>query len=146
MKKLIITFIVTFFVILLVISISIIENSKHLNTIQKENKEYEQYLGKDIFGTQVISLIHKAINENEKNEIPKDDKGYYIPNNTNSIKIELKMLQDSRLQTYQMETIEKVGISGFIKNFNLINFKCAKIEYHDQTKKVSKVVFEQTEE
>lgn len=146
MKKILFTFMSIFLIIILIISISIIENTKNLTNIQKENREYEEYLEKEIFGTQVITIVNKAINQNEKNEIKKDEKGFYIANNTNSLKIELKMLNESKQVTYQMETIQKVGISGFIENFNLINFKCTKIEYHNKTKKVSKIIFEQVEE
>ena len=48
------------------------------------------------------------------------------------------MLNEGKKTTYQMETIEKTGITGFVKNFNLIKFKCSKIEYNDKTKKISK--------
>lgn len=146
MKKMIITFIILFLVILLVVSVSLIENNKNLNNIQKENQEYEKYLQKQVYGTEVISLIHKATNQNEKNQIAKDENGYYIENKRNSIKIDLKMLDKGKTNTYQMETIQKVGIQGFIQNFNLITFQCVKIEYHTQTKKVSKLIFEQIEE
>ena len=70
----------------------------------------------------------------------------YIENEENSIKVELVMLNEDEKTTYQMETLQKAGIQGFIKNFNLINFKCSKIEYHEKTKLVKKIIFEQIEE
>lgn len=146
MKKILIVFVIIIIVIITIISISLIENSKNLSQIQKENKEYEDYLQKEIFGTEVISIINKAVNSNIKNEVEKDDKGFFIENSTNSIKVDVNMLSEGNLTTYQMETIQKVGIEGFIKNFNLIKFKCTNIYYHNDTKKVSKIVFEQIEE
>lgn len=113
------------------------------SSIQKINKEYEFYKDKDLLGTDVTTAINKAINFNEKNEIQKDEKGFYIENDTNSIKIEVIMYNEDEPKTYQMETIEKVGINGFTNNFNLVDFTCSKIEYHSKTKMVSLIVFEQ---
>ena len=113
--------------------------------IQKINKEYELYKDKELLGTDVTTAINKALDSNERNEIPKDEKGFYIENDTNSIKVEIIMYNEDDVKTYQMETIQKVGITGFINNFNLINFTCSKIEYHEKTKMVSKIVFEQVE-
>lgn len=115
------------------------------SAIQKINKEYEFYKGKELLGTDVTTAINKALDSNERNEIPKDEKGFYIENDTNSIKVEIIMYNEEEPKTYQMETIQKVGIIGFINNFNLIDFTCSKIEYHKKTKMISKIVFEQVE-
>ena len=111
--------------------------------VHKGNKEYEYYLGKEIYGTDVTSLMNKAINENEKNGVEKDEKGYYIDNNKDSIKIELKMITVEK--TYTMEEINNHDMNQFLKNFNLIKFKFTSIEYHRKTGKVSKMIFEQLE-
>ena len=146
MKKILIVLFIVIFVIITIITISLIENSKNLTQIQNDNKEYEKYLEKEVFGTEVITVINKAINSNIKNEVQQDKNGFYIENDTNSIKVAINMLNQDNLTTYQMETIKKVGIEGFIKNFNLIKFKCTNISYHENTKKVKKIVFEQIEE
>lgn len=114
--------------------------------IQKINKEYELYKDKELLGTDVTTAINKALDSNERNEIPKDEKGFYIENDTNSIKVEIVMYNEDEPKTYQMETIQKVGITGFINNFNLIDFTCSKIEYHEKTKMISKIIFEQVKE
>jgi preprotein translocase subunit SecG len=145
-KKTIIIFCIIFFTILLVVCVSLTQNSENLATIKKENAVYEEYIDKTVFGTEVMTIINKAMNTNEKNNVEKDEDGFYINNNINSIQVELKLLSDSKLYTYQMETIQKVGKEGFIKNFNLILFKCTNIEYHESTKRVSKITFEQIEE
>lgn len=146
MKKTLIVFGILFLTVLLIVSVSLIQNKENLMAIQKENAEYEKYKEGQVFGTQVASLINKATNENLKNEVKQDEKGFFIENETNSVKIEIKLQNEKELKTYQMETIQKVGTDGFIKNFNLILFKCINIEYHEQTKRVSKVVFEQIDD
>lgn len=146
MKKTIIIFSIIFCSILLIVCVSLTQNNKNLIEIKNENAEYEKYRNKEIFGTEVASVINKAVNENIKNEVAKDEKGFYIANETNSINVEIKLINEEKLQTYKMETIQKVGTSGFVKNFNLILFKCTSIEYHNQTGSVAKIIFEQIEE
>ena len=143
MKKLILLI----FIPILIMLISAIGLAMNLKTtteaVHKGNKEYVYYLGKEIYGTDVTSLMNKAINENEKNGVEKDEKGYYIDNNKDSIKIELKMITVEK--TYTMEEINNHDMNQFLKNFNLIKFKCTSIEYHRKTGKVSKMIFEQLE-
>lgn len=111
--------------------------------IKKENSEYEYYLNKNIYGTELTTIINKAINQNEKNNIEKNEKNYYIENNENSLKIEIKMITTEK--TYSMEEIYNNDITKFVQNFNLIQFKCTGIEYHKKTGKISKMYFEQLE-
>lgn len=111
--------------------------------IKQENSEYEYYLGKEIYGTEVASLMNKAINQNERNRIEKDEKGYYLENDENSLKVYLKMVTVDR--TYAMEEINKNDMNRFMENFNLIIFKCTNIEYHKKTGKISKITIEQIE-
>ena len=121
----------------------ILQKRSNQDEIKAYNKNYEYYLNKNVYGTEVATLINKVVESNERNNVPKDDNGYYIDNNTNSIKIELKMITIEK--TYPMELIHNSNIENFVKNFNVILFKCTNIEYHKQTGKVSKLVFEQIE-
>ena len=41
-----------------------------------------------------------------------------------------------------MERIVKLGMTEFVKNFNLETFTCTKINYHNETGKVSEVYLE----
>ena len=43
--------------------------------------------------------------------------------------------------TYDMETINSLGIDRFVRNFNLLEFKCVDITYNSYGK-VNKIVFE----
>ncbi len=145
MKKTFIYILSVIFIIIIIIAVIISNNIRKINNINEYNKEYEIYEDKEVFGTNVTTIINKAINNNIKNEVAKDEKGFFIQDD-NSIKVEVIMLNEGKKTTYQMETIEKTGITGFVKNFNLIKFKCSKIEYNDKTKKISKIIFEQLEE
>ena len=42
-----------------------------------------------------------------------------------------------------METFYNNGIDKFVENYNIIQFKCTSIEYHDQTGKIKYMLFEQ---
>ncbi len=108
---------------------------------QKNNKEYEQYTKNSILGSDLMTLINKASNQNDKNGIEKDEKKYYIENDTNSIKIEVKFLESDK--TFNMETISVLGADKFIKNYSKMTFKCTKIEYHKKTNNIKYMLFEQ---
>ena len=139
MKKNIIIISLVLLIIIIICIVGIKLNSKTNISTKQENQEYEKYLLNEIYGTDVITLIIKAISDNEYNKIQKDEKGFYIENNTNSIKIEIVMITDeekNETTTYKMESISKVGIVEFIKNFNIVKFKCTKKEYHKETGKI----------
>jgi len=136
--------ILTILIIILFYVIGAYVDSKNsIAQIKIENQEYEQYLGKTVYGTDVATVINKAVDQNEKNKIPKDEKGYYIENTTNSIKIDINMLTIEK--TFYMEQFYNNDITQFVENFNLVNFKCSEIQYHKETGKIKKIVFEQLE-
>ena len=144
MKKLIAILILLFIIIIFSIYALVINNNAQKRNLENYNSEYEQYLNKTIYGTELATLINKVVNTNEKNEINKDEKNYYIENEEDSLKIEIKITYTDK--TYPMEEIYNKDTAEFVKNFNLIKFKCKKVEYHEKTGKVSKMFFEQVEE
>ena len=81
-------FIVSLIVLTAIIAICIVimrVNSKTSKLVLKQNAQYEQYLEDNIYGTDVITLINKAITDNETNKVYKyktttDNYGY----NTNN--------------------------------------------------------------
>lgn len=135
---------------IIIICASIIKaKSKVSKLTLKQNSEFEQYLENNIYGTDVITLINKAMSYNQTNNVQTDEKGFYINDNQNSIQVDLVMITDSEKQettTYKMEAISKVGITEFIKNFNTVEFKCTKKEYHSQTGKLSYIEITQLSE
>ena len=146
MKKSIIIISTFLLVTIVVCIVGININAKNSNVARQQNKQCEDYLNNEIYGTDVVTLINKAINNNENNNVLKDEKGFYINNNQNSIQIDLVMITNEAKQettTYKMEAISKVGITEFIKNFNTAKFKCTKKEYHTGTGKIAYIEISQ---
>ena len=140
MKKIII-----FFVIILIIvagvSYMYLNYKVTVNQTKSANVDYEAYKDKEIFGTDLATLINKTVDDNTKNEIEKDDKGLYVDNEKDSIRIDIKFTDDDTIHT--MEEIYNSGTATFMQYYNQIRFKCSNIEYHEKTGRVSYMYFEQ---
>ena len=134
-----------FFIVIIVIIVSIfyayINYQKKSDEIHKYNFLFENCYNKEIYGAEVATIINKAMDNNYKNKIEKDSSGNYIENDENSIKIDIKMIDNDT--TYNMETIFNGGISTFTTYYTQIKFKCTKIEYHKKTQLVKYMLFEQ---
>lgn len=133
--------------ILLIITIvsvySIYNYRSNIVKAQKISKEYENYYDIEVLGTELISIINKTIDINEKHQISKQQNGNYIENNTNSIKIYVKFIYKNDTKIVSMEDIASTGIETFIKNYSTENFKCTQITYHEKTKNVKSLMFEE---
>ena len=114
------------------------------NMAKKANLEFEKYLNEEVYGVDLATIINRAIDNNQKNEVERNNKGIYLNNDTNSISIEIKMIDNDSI--YQMETIYNGGIQNFINYYNNIKFKCVEIKYHNSTNKVKYMLFEQITE
>ena len=141
MKKFAIFFTILIIIIIVGISYMYLNHQYSLAQINKENKVYESYYNKIITGTDLASVINRAMDSNDKNQIEKDSNGKYINNDNNSINIDIKMIDDDK--TYNMEKIFNGGIGTFTSFYRYINFKCTKIDYHSQSKRVKYMLFEQ---
>lgn len=141
MKKTVLIIAIPIVIILFSICGLFITQKTTIRNIKKYNSQYEYYINKSIYGTELVTLINKVINENELNKVEKDEKGFFIENNENSIKINIKMNTNGK--TYQMETFYNNDITKFVENFNLVKFRCNKIEYHKKSGRVSKLYFEE---
>lgn len=144
MKKTLVIILTIFFVIITILVVELKALQREKIEINQFNKEYENYLGKQLYGTEVTTIINKAMKNNKDYHIEKDDKGIYINDNKYCIKVELNMITVEK--TFQMEQIYNAGITEFVKNFNLIAFECTSIEYHKETGRISKIIFTQLEE
>lgn len=140
MKKILVIIICLVIIILAVIFNKYINYKAEKNQITKYNIEFESYLEKQIYGTELTTVINKAVDNNEKNNVKKDEQGLYIQNNTNSIQIEIKITDNDT--TYQMETLYGGGMVTFVQYYNFINFKCTKIKYN-KAGKICYMMFEQ---
>ena len=141
MKKNIILLLTVFLVIVLIIVYGIFHRREYIKQSLMNNKSYESFYNQTVLGTDIISIINKAVDSNEKNHVGKDEKGNYIENNENSIKIDIKFKELEQVIT--MERINEVGMQQFWKNYGALSFKCTKIEYHSKTNNIKYMYFEQ---
>lgn len=143
MKKIAIFFLI---VIIIIVGMSYLylNYKTSYNKAKQENKQFESYQGQEIYGAELATIINKAVNNNQNNEVQKDKKGNYINDNKNSIQIDIKMLDNDT--TYEMETLYSGGMDKFVEYYNEIKFKCTKLEYHKATNKVKYLLFEQITE
>ena len=148
MKKIFLFILIATIILVIIIATSIIGNSKNIQAIQKFNAEYEVYLDKVIYGTDVATIINKAMDNNFKNGIEQDKEKNFILNDTNSLQVEIQFLyneETGEIRSFQMEKVYYRGMKKFIQPFSLTKFKVTKIEYHEKTKRVSKLIFKQLE-
>lgn len=141
MKKNLLILFGIFLTIIVILSYTYYNYRKILILANKTNKEYENASESTILGSNLMSIINKAIDQNEKNEIPKDEKKSYTQNEENSIKIEVKFLESDKI--YTMEAIASLGSEAFIKNYRNMKFQCSKKEYHAKTNYIKYMLFEQ---
>lgn len=140
MKKVFI-FLVIIVIIVCVILFQYNSYKRTQNNVSSENSEFEQYINDEIYGIDIATIINKSIDKNEKNKISKDEDGFYIENEDNSIKVEIYIKENET--TYKMEQIYKQGTEQFVQFFINEKFKCSKVEYHKKTGKIKYMLFEQ---
>ncbi len=141
MKKNIILIITAVLIIMAIICYNYWTYNRNKLEVQNNNKTYESFYNVEVLGTDIASLINKVDDSNSKNNVSKDDNGFYIENEKNSIKIEIKFLEMDKI--ISSDAVIKNGIEKFVQNFATMSFKCSKIEYHQSTKLVKYMYFEQ---
>lgn len=140
MKKMLLFFIIVI-VIVAIISGIYMNYKVNLGISKRENLEYQYYTNKQITATDLATLINKAINDNEKNNVQKSKNGAYISNGNNSINIDIEFLDNEKV--YSMESIYNGKINVFIDYYRNINFECTQVEYHKNTNKIKYMYFKQ---
>lgn len=140
MKKIAIFFLI---IILIIVGVSYVYLNYKANYYEtkRENNQFSSYYNQEFYGADVVTIINKAIDNNLTNQVQRDKKGKYIENDTNSIKIDIKMLDNDK--TYDMETLYAGGMDKFIQYYNEIKFKCTKIDYHNTSGRVKYMLIEQ---
>ncbi len=127
-------------IIIAILSVKYVSYKAEYGEIKRRNFEYEKYLNKEVLGTELTTIINKAVDNNEKNSVAKDEQGFYVTNDINSVKIQIQILDNETM--YDMETLYNGGMERFVQNYNSINFECTKIEYN-KAGKVSYILFKQ---
>ncbi len=140
MKKMIV-FLIIVLIIVATVAYMYLNYKATYNEAQIKNAQYESYEEKEIFGTDLATLINKAVDDNTKNNIEKENTGLYADNGTDSIRIDIFFTDDGEVHT--MEEIYNSGTDTFMRYYNQIRFKCTEIEHHSKTGRVSYMYFEQ---
>lgn len=126
-------------ILVIIITINFKNIEKEKKEIAKYNLTYEDYNTNNLNGLDITTVINKATNNNEKNNISKDKNGNYVSDGMNSIKIYVTMNINEK--TYEMERINEVGMNSFIEYFGNVQFQCTDIKYHEKTGRVSELTF-----
>lgn len=142
MKKTFLTIFIIFIIIMAILFAKFVSLRSQNQEIKKFNYGYEFYNRDNLNGLEVTTVINKAIDNNEKYDVKKDENGYYIEDE-NSVEIEIKMIINQKV--YPMERIKEIGMENFTEFFGEVNFKCTDIEYHKENNKVARMIFESTD-
>ncbi len=146
MKNKVLLIIIVFIVIFAIAIYGVYTYRTNVYELQKINNEYESYYNTDISGTDLVSLINKTADINEKNGISKGEDGLYIEDDEKSIKIYICVKYDDEYRTIEMEKIIENGVENFIKVYSTATFKCTDISYHNKTGFVEGLTFTETDE
>lgn len=111
------------------------------NNAQKNNRQFQIYQEQEMTGAEITTLINKVIDYNKQNDVKQDNKGQYIDNETNSLNMDIKFIDDDI--TYNIEKIYQKGMNLFLSYYRDIKFKCKKVQYHSSTNKISYMLIEQ---
>ena len=140
MKKTFSVIILIFLVIIVCLYMNYKDMLINKNSVRKFNKEYEFYNKEAVIGKDIIKIINKAINSNEKFNIEKDVNDLYIPNDSNSIKIYI-IFSEKDNRYYPMESLIQNNFEDFTKYFGGAEFKCVNVKYHEKTGQIAEMIF-----
>ena len=143
MKKILALILLIILVVVGIFAINYKNLQKKKEEVRKFNLIYENYNKDNLNGLDITTLINKAISNNEKYMVPKDEEGLYILDDENSIEIYVTMIINET--TYKMERINTLGMNSFVAYFGQVRFKCTDIQYHKKTGKIASMTFEAKE-
>lgn len=147
MKKTIVLILIIVVVIISIIFTNYVEYSKAKMKVLEFNKEFLEYKNSNVQINTIITLMNKAIQKNKDNQIEQDENQYFKENDKNSIRIFVEI--KSKSAVIPMEKLildEKSGMEKVSYAFSDMLFKTTKVEYHERTGQVKKIVFTAIEE
>lgn len=139
MKRIIILFVSFFLIAILVLSYNYKQYEISQTDVKKFNKIFLEYNRNNLYGTDITTVINKAMDNNAQYKIEKDESGLYIPDNQYSTKIYINLVAEG--DTYPMESFYKVGIKKFTEYFGELKFECNQINYH-KNGRISEMYFQ----
>ena len=101
MKKYIITILILVAVVISSVLYAYNTYKKNVQDLKDYNSEFTKYENTEIAGTEIATILNKAVNNNEQNNVHKDEQGMYIENDENSIKVDIYIKDNDT--TYSME-------------------------------------------
>lgn len=144
MKNKILLILIVFLVILAIASYFVYNYRAQFLASQETNKIFEGYYNAKMLGTELVSVINRTEDINNKNNVDKNEQGMYIENDTNSIKVYIKLKYKDDYTTLEIEKILQDGTDNFIKTYGTASFKGEEISYHEKTGNVKAIVFTET--
>ena len=144
MKKIILFFVCVVIIVLVGFMTWFMTNKNSLQEVKNFNNNFLSYIENEngerlnISGIDLTTLMNKAIDNNEQIGLEKQEDGAYVLNNENSIEILVQVQPDGNY--YLMEAFIVSGMRNFTLLYGQNEFKCEKIEYHENGK-ISKMIF-----
>lgn len=143
MKKILALILLIMIVIVIFFTFNYKNLQKQKEEIRNFNLIYENYNKDNLNGLDITTLINKAVSNNEKYTIPKDEEGLYVLDDEYSIEIYVTMIINET--TYRMERINSLGMNSFVAYFGQVSFKCTDVKYHEKTGRIASMTFEAKE-
>lgn len=141
MKKTIIVLFCNFIAIIISLYTYYQSTQSVLQGVKKFNYQFEQYFDKEIYGADVVTIMSKAIDNNNQYNIARDEENKFVEDNKNCLKVMIRFKDVDK--TFDMESIEKAGIEGFMQNFSKSTFKIIEYKYNEESKRIGKIVIEE---
>lgn len=141
MKKTIIVLCCIFIAIIISLYTYYQNTQSVLQGVKKFNYQFEQYFDKEIYGADVVTIMSKAIDNNNQYDIDRNEENKFIEDNKYCLKVMIKFKDVD--QTFDMESIEKAGIEGFMQNFSKSTFKIIEYNYNEESKRIGKILIEE---
>lgn len=141
MKKTIIVLFCIFIAIIISLYTYYQSTQSVLQGVKKFNYQFEQYFDKEIYGADVVTIMSKAIDNNNQYNIARDEENKFVEDNKNCLKVMIRFKDVDK--TFDMESIEKAGIEGFMQNFSKSTFKIIEYKYNEESKRIGKIVIEE---
>ena len=143
MKKTLFIIIGIFLLIMIVLVLTLIGIQSQNKLLSDVNVEYEFYINREIYGTELVTLINKAIDNNKKINVSQDKDGFYVDNGKDSIIITIKLAGTDKI--IEMEKIFALGTGRFIDLYNSEIFVSESVTYHEETGRIATITFKQVE-
>lgn len=141
MKKTIIILICIFIAIIISLYTYYQSTQSALQSVKKFNYQFEQYFDKEIYGADVVTIMSKAIDNNNQYNIARNEENKFIEDNKYCLKVMIKFKDVDKI--FDMESIEKAGIEGFMQNFAKSTFKIIEYDYNDESSRIGRIVIEE---